>query len=104
MSVSTRLTERVARAALIPANCQGEDGRENCDMSASILAAAIQVNKTEAWVTIGLFFVLWVVVGAVLKRFVITEEDQLLAGRNVGDALGIMTVMAAWITTGTILG
>jgi len=73
-------------------------------MSASILAAAIQVNKTEAWVTIGLFFVLWVVVGAVLKRFVITEEDQLLAGRNVGDALGIMTVMAAWITTGTILG
>lgn len=73
-------------------------------MPAGALLAQIDVSSTQAWVTIAIFFVVWVLVGAVLKRFVVTEEDQLLAGRNVGNALGILTVMAAWITTGTVLG
>jgi Na+/proline symporter len=66
--------------------------------------AQVEVSQTGAWLIIIGFFVVWVLIGAVLKRRVVTEEDSLLAGRGVGDALGIMTVMAAWITTGTILG
>jgi Na+/proline symporter len=62
------------------------------------------VSPVVAFLVIGAFFVVWIAVGALLKRFVLTEEDELLAGRNVGNALGILTVMAAWTTTGTILG
>ena len=66
--------------------------------------AQVEVSQTGAWLLILGFFCIWLLIGAFLKRRVVTEEDSLLAGRGVGDALGILTVMAAWITTGTILG
>lgn len=50
-----------------------------------------------------LFGVLWVGIGLRVARRVHHSDDYLVAGRNVGVALGSATILATWVTGNTIL-
>lgn len=49
------------------------------------------------------FSVLWVLLGWWLGRKTTTIDDHMLAGRNVGLALGTATAMATWVTANTTM-
>lgn len=49
------------------------------------------------------FSVLWVFLGWWLGRKTTTIDDHMLAGRNVGLALGTATAMATWVTANTTM-
>jgi len=66
-----------------------------------ILAAAL--NAQTGWsIVIGLG-VLWVLLGIWWGRKAKTSEGFMLAGRNVGLALGSATAMATWVTSNTTM-
>ena len=52
---------------------------------------------------LGLFSVLWICLGWFWGRKAKTLDDFMLAGRNVGMALGTATAMATWVTSNTTM-
>lgn len=57
-----------------------------------------------AWALLGGFGVLWIILGALWGRKARTAQGYLFAGRNVGLALVVTTLLATWVTGNTVLG
>jgi Na+/proline symporter len=55
------------------------------------------------WFVIGSFSVVWVALGWFWGRRSTSFDDHILAGRNVGIALGTATAMATWVTSNTTM-
>jgi len=55
------------------------------------------------WLVIGVFSVVWVALGWFWGRHSTSFDDHVLAGRNVGMALGTATAMATWVTSNTTM-
>jgi len=55
------------------------------------------------WVILGAFSVLWIGLGWFWGRRGKTFDGHMLAGRNVGIALGTATAMATWVTSNTTM-
>jgi Na+/proline symporter len=66
-------------------------------MDGPVLSAGV------GWSIIALFSVLWVALGWFWGRHSKTFDDHVLAGRNVGLALGTATAMATWVTSNTTM-
>lgn len=61
------------------------------------------LSPTIGWLLLALFSVVWIAVGWRLGRKAKTLEGYMLAGRNVGLALGTATAMATWVTSNTTM-
>jgi urea-proton symporter len=61
------------------------------------------IAPMTGWIVLGAFGVFWVALGWYWGRGVKTFDDRVLAGRNVGLALGTATAMATWVTTNTTM-
>jgi SSS family transporter len=61
------------------------------------------LNPTAGWILLALFGVAWVGLGMYWGRKAKDLEGFMLAGRNVGLALGAATAMATWVTSNTIM-
>lgn len=57
----------------------------------------------DAWIIIGAFSVLWVLIGWWLGRNNNSLEDYMLAGRKVGMGFAVATAMATWVTSNTTM-
>lgn len=55
------------------------------------------------WLILAAFSVLWIFLGWFWGRKARQLDDYMLAGRNVGMALGIATAMATWVTSNTTM-
>lgn len=55
------------------------------------------------WIVIGVFSVVWIALGWFWGRHSKSFDDHILAGRNVGLALGCATAMATWVTSNTTM-
>ncbi len=55
------------------------------------------------WTLLAAFSVLWVVLGRYWGRRASSAEGHMLAGRNVGLALGTATAVATWVTSNTTM-
>jgi len=62
----------------------------------------IMTTETGIWLLV-IFAILWVLLGMWWGRKVKDNEGFMLAGRNVGLALGAATAMATWITSNTVM-
>lgn len=67
------------------------------DSQSAVLPAAI------GWMLLGLFSVSWVLLGLYWGRKAKDLSGYMVAGRNVGLALGTATAMATWVTSNTIM-
>ena len=67
------------------------------NMHSAILDANI------GWLILGLFSLLWIALGWFWGRKAKQLDDYMLAGRNVGLALGTATAMATWVTSNTTM-
>lgn len=56
-----------------------------------------------AWLIIGAFSLLWIVLGWWLGRNNDTLDDYMLAGRKVGMGFAVATAMATWVTSNTTM-
>ncbi len=61
------------------------------------------LTTSDGWMILGIFSVIWIFLGWYWGRKNKTLEDYMLAGRNVGLALGVATAMATWVTTSTTM-
>lgn len=61
------------------------------------------LGQTTGFVLLAVFGVLWVALGVWWGRKAKDLEGFMLAGRNVGLALGSATAMATWVTSNTIM-
>jgi Na+/proline symporter len=61
------------------------------------------LEPTTGWWILGVFSLLWVFLGWFWGRRATALEDFMLAGRNVGLALGVATAMATWVTSNTTM-
>ncbi len=61
------------------------------------------LNPNVGWFLLALFGVLWVSLGLYWGRKAKSLDGFMLAGRNVGLALGSATAMATWVTSNTIM-
>lgn len=61
------------------------------------------ITGTTAWVTVLSLGVLWIALGYYWGRKANDGESFMLAGRNVGLALGSATAMATWVTSNTMM-
>ena len=61
------------------------------------------LSPTVGWIFLGFFGVLWVLIGVYWGRKAKNLEGYVLAGRNVGLALGTATAMATWVTSNTTM-
>ncbi|MCG9873715.1 MAG: sodium:solute symporter family protein [Leptospiraceae bacterium] len=61
------------------------------------------LSISTGFILIGLFSILWIILGWYLGRENKTAEDFQLAGRNVGLSLATATSMATWVTTNTTM-
>jgi len=61
------------------------------------------LDVQTGWVILALFSVLWIWLGWFWGRKAKRLDDFMLAGRNVGLALGTATAMATWVTSNTTL-
>lgn len=61
------------------------------------------LSPATGWLILALFSVLWVFLGWFWGRSHQKLDDFMLAGRNVGLALGIATAMATWVTSNTTM-
>jgi len=61
------------------------------------------LDETTGFLLLGFFGVLWVALGVFWGRKARDLEGFMLAGRNVGLALGAATAMATWVTSNTIM-
>lgn len=61
------------------------------------------INQGTAWMLLGGFSIVWVILGYVWSRNIKSTDDYLFAGRNVGLALSTATLLASWVTGNTTL-
>ncbi len=61
------------------------------------------LEPTTGLLLLGVFGILWIALGAWWGRKAKNTEGFMLAGRNVGLALGTATAMATWITSNTTM-
>jgi Na+/proline symporter len=61
------------------------------------------LDATTGWLILALFSALWIALGWLWGRKAKQLDDYMLAGRNVGLALGTATAMATWVTSNTTL-
>jgi Na+/proline symporter len=61
------------------------------------------LDQGTGFLLLGIFGVLWVLLGLWWGRKAKSLEGFMLAGRNVGLALGAATAMATWVTSNTIM-
>lgn len=61
------------------------------------------LNPSTGWILLALFGAGWVALGYYWGRKAKNLEGFMLAGRNVGLALGSATAMATWVTSNTIM-
>ena len=55
------------------------------------------------WILLGILSVIWIALGVYWGRRAKSMEGFMLAGRNVGLALGTATAMATWVTSNTTM-
>jgi len=67
------------------------------DHQSAVLSAAY------GWVLLGILSVVWITLGLYWGRRAQSMEGYMLAGRNVGLALGTATAMATWVTSNTTM-
>ncbi|MFW6218028.1 MAG: sodium:solute symporter family protein [Verrucomicrobiota bacterium] len=63
----------------------------------------ITLSRGTGWILLAIFSVAWVALGIMWGRKAKDHEGFMLAGRNVGMALGAATAMATWVTSNTIM-
>jgi len=61
------------------------------------------LSPNTGWIILGAFSVLWIFLGWYWGRRAKSFDDHVLAGRNVGVALGTATAMATWVTSNTTM-
>ena len=61
------------------------------------------LDASTGWIVLAVFSVAWVFLGWLWGRRANSFDDRMLAGRNVGLALGMATAMATWITSNTTM-
>lgn len=61
------------------------------------------LNPLLGWILLVVFGVAWVMLGKYWGRKADSLDGFMLAGRNVGMALGAATAMATWVTSNTII-
>ena len=61
------------------------------------------MDARVGWILLGFLGVLWISLGIYWGRKAANIEGYMLAGRNVGLALGTATAMATWITSNTTM-
>jgi Na+/proline symporter len=61
------------------------------------------ISPTTGWILLAILGVLWVVLGKYWGRKAKNMDGFMLAGRNVGLALGAATAMATWVTSNTTM-
>lgn len=61
------------------------------------------IEPRTGWIVLGAFSVVWVLLGWFWGRRAKSFEGHMLAGRNVGLALGTATAMATWVTSNTTM-
>lgn len=66
-------------------------------------AATTALNPQTGWLLLAIFGVLWVCLGLYWGRRAKSLEGFMVAGRNVGLALGSATAVATWITSNTVM-
>lgn len=66
-------------------------------VNSAILSAEI------GWVILAIFSVVWIFLGWYWGRKTKQLDEYMLAGRNVGMALGVATAMATWVTSNTTM-
>lgn len=64
---------------------------------------AVSIPPATAWATVVTLGVLWVGLGVWWGRKACNSEGFMLAGRNIGLALGAATAMATWVTSNTVM-
>lgn len=61
------------------------------------------LDANTGWLILAIFSVIWIFLGWFWGRKAKQLDDFMLAGRNVGMALGTATAMATWVTSNTTL-
>ncbi len=61
------------------------------------------LSPTVGWILLAIFSVGWIALGIFWGRKAKNLDGFMLAGRNVGMALGAATAMATWVTSNTIM-
>lgn len=61
------------------------------------------LDANTGWIILVIFSVIWIFLGWFWGRKAKQLDDFMLAGRNVGMALGTATAMATWVTSNTTL-
>ncbi|MGD8484776.1 MAG: sodium:solute symporter family protein [Thioalkalispiraceae bacterium] len=61
------------------------------------------LDSTTGWIILAGFSVVWIWLGWFWGRKAKQLDDYMLAGRNVGMALGVATAMATWVTSNTTM-
>ncbi len=61
------------------------------------------LDPGTGWVLLGIFGAIWIGLGILWGRKAKDSEGFMLAGRNVGMALGAATAMATWVTSNTTM-
>jgi Na+/proline symporter len=61
------------------------------------------LSANVGWVLLAVFGIAWIALGIMWGRKAKNLEGFMLAGRNVGLALGAATAMATWVTSNTIM-
>jgi Na+/proline symporter len=67
----------------------------------TVYSAVLDANT--GWLILAIFSVIWIVLGWFWGRHAKQLDEFMLAGRNVGMALGTATAMATWVTSNTTL-
>ena len=61
------------------------------------------ISPTGGWILLAILGILWVLLGMYWGRKAKNMEGFMVAGRNVGIALGAATAMATWVTSNTTM-
>lgn len=67
------------------------------------MTLAVSMSQSSAWAVVIALGVLWVGLGVWWGRKARDSEGFMLAGRNIGLALGSATAMATWVTSNTVM-
>lgn len=61
------------------------------------------IDPTTGWIILAVLSVLWLSLGVYWGKKAKNLDGHMLAGRNVGMALGTATIMATWVTSNTTM-
>lgn len=64
---------------------------------------AVSISPSTGWVVVIVLGIIWVGLGLWWGRKAKSSEGFMLAGRNIGLALGSATAMATWVTSNTVM-